>query len=180
MRLPLKSLAFFTKVLYNIFMKEYKISDINNLEQYVYEAVEPKIKEFSEVYQKMGFILTSALIPISENNDSLIRITVRLGDDTFSINICFIANGANGGYYISPLIKEGGVASDVNLLLEQIKFVLLEKGFKEAKELYDGVQKDAYKQNNVVHKTLKVLKFIFGITIIVAIVAILVFMITIT
>ncbi|MBE5731968.1 MAG: hypothetical protein E7353_02930 [Clostridiales bacterium] len=161
-------------------MKEYKISDINNLEQYVYEAVEPKIKEFCDAYERMGFVLTSELVPISESNDSLVRITVRSGEEYFSINLCFIANGQNGGYYVSPLIKEGDVSNDVHLLLEQVKFVLLEKGFKETKELYDGVQKDAYKQNNVVHKTVKILKFILGGAVVVAIGAILVFLITIT
>ena len=175
-----KSLAFFSKVLYNGFMKEYKISDINNLEQYVYELVEPKIKEFCDAYERMGFVLSSSLVPISDENDSLIRITIRAGEECFSINLCFIANGQNGGYYVSPLIKEGDVSNDVHLLLEQVKLVLLDKGFKETKELYDGVQKDAYKQNNVVHKTVKILKFIFGGAVVVAIGAILVFLITIT
>ncbi len=161
-------------------MKEYKISDIYKLEQYVYEVVEPQIVEFKETFQKMGFSLKSELVPISENNDSLIRFIVRSGDEVFTFSLCFIANGRNGGYYVSPLIKEGSVANDVSLLLEQVKAILLEKGFDEAKEIYNGVQKDAYKQNNVVHKTVKILKFILGAAVVVAIGAILVFLITIT
>ena len=161
-------------------MKEFKISDVNNLEQYVYEIVEPKIKEYSDDFQRMGFSLKSELVPISEDNDSLIRIIVRSGSETFSISLCFIANGPNGGYYVSPLIKEGDVSGDVSLLVEQVKHVLLVKGFDEAKELYDGVQKDAYKQNNVVHKTVKVLKFVLGAALVLALGAIIVFLITIT
>ena len=175
-----KILAFFLKVLYNMFMKEFRISDIENLEQYVYETVEPQILQFKESFHRMGFVLKSELIPISDKNDSLIRFTVRSGDETFALSICFIANGENGGYYVSPLIKEGDITNDVVLLLEQLKSVLLEKGFEEAKQLFDGVQKDAYKQNSTVHKTLKVLKVIFFVSLVLVLGAIIVFLITIT
>lgn len=161
-------------------MKEFKISDIENLEQYVYETVEPKIVEFKENFQKMGFLLKSELIPLTESNDSLIRITVRSDDKSFAFDICYIANGKNGGYYVSPLIKEGDITNDVVLLIEQVKSVLLEKSFDEAKELFDGLKKDAYKQNSAVYTTLKVLKFVFFASLVLVFGAILVFLITIT
>ena len=163
-----------------MFMKEFRISDIENLEQYVYETVEPQILKFKESFHRMGFVLKSELVPISDKNDSLIRFTVRSGDETFALSICFIANGENGGYYVSPLIKEGDITNDVVLLLEQLKSVLLEKGFEEAKQLFEGVQKDAYKQNSTVHKTLKVLKVIFFVSLVLVLGAIIVFLITIT
>lgn len=160
-------------------MKEYKISDIENLEKYVYEIIQPKINEYKETFKNMGITLKSELVPICQKNDSLIRITVKDGKDSFSISLCFIANGSSGGYYVSPLIKDGDVSSNVTLLLEQIKKVILEKGFLDAKQLFDGVQKDAYKQNNAVHKALKMFRFIFLASLVVVIGAIIVFLVSI-
>ena len=177
----LKFLAIFKNLLYNIIvMKEYKISDIENLENYVYETVEPSVKELKETFEKMGFILKSELVPISEQNDSLIRFTVRRGDDVFTFSICFIANGKEGGYYVSPLIREGDITNDVDLILQQVKATLLEKGFDEAKSIFDGMQKDAYKGNSVIYKTVKVLKFLGIAVAVLALGAIIAFLITVS
>ena len=159
-------------------MKEYKISDIENLEQYVYESIDEKIREYKDTYERMGFILKSELVNISAENDSMIRFIVRSGDETFSFSICFIENGKEGGYYVSPLIKEGDVNADVELLLQQVKTVLLEKGFDDAKKVFDGMKKDAYKADNAIKKTVKVLRIIGGVLLVLALGAIIAFIIT--
>jgi hypothetical protein len=159
-------------------MREYKISDIENLEQFVYDTIEPQIKEFKESFEKMGFNLKCELVNISSDNDSLIRFTVRGGEETFSFSVCYIARGNDGGYFVSPLIKEGDITNDVVLLLERVKAVLLEKGFNEARNVFGGMQKDAYKENSVIYKTVKVLKFLGVAVAVLALGAIIAFLIT--
>ena len=159
-------------------MREYKISDIENLEQFVFDTIEPQVKEVKETFEKMGFIIKCELVNITADNDSLIRFIVRSGEETFSFSVCFIARGKEGGYYVSPLIKEGDITNDVALLLERVKTVLLEKGFDEAKEIFDGAQKDAYKENSVLYKTVKVLKFIGGTIAVLALGAIITLLLT--
>ena len=159
-------------------MREYKISDIENLEQFVYDTIEPQLKDIKETFEKMGFNLKCELVNISADNDSLIRFTVRCGEEKFSFSVCFIARGNDGGYFVSPLIKEGDITNDVTLILERVKAVLLEKGFDEAKRVFDGMQKDAYKENSAIFKTVKVLKFVGSAVAVLALGAIIAFLIT--
>lgn len=139
-------------------MKEYKISDIENLEKYVYDTIAPQVKELKDDFEKMGFTIKCKLKNISQENDSLIQFTIRNGKDSFTFSLCFIAKGNNGGYFVSPIIKEGNILDDALLLIQQVKTTLLDRGFDKAKEIFDGMQKDCYKGNSTVYKILKGLK----------------------